>query len=196
MRFKHFLLSLALVSSLWGQASSDLQDCVPVTLRVAAGGVGYDTTEQDWIEACGTTNLGTDIDRIIPAWNDVTVGSSKLVPIYVVPRIGLIAIDAKFEGFRRIADTKRGIEFEGRVYVWVGLHRDLTDKTMYYNHCALVAFYSDHVVLISPNSAGPAGIFLEVKLSYPEFFKQTFLVLEIFPQEPPPNQNHRHLISL
>jgi len=185
MRLKHFLLSPALASLLWSQPSSDLQDCVPATLHYAADVNGYDTHIQDWIDVCHTTSIGTDLERIIPAWNKITMGTSKLVPVYVIPRLGMIGLDARFESFRRIATPQQPITYEGKPYVWVGLHRDLIDSTKYYNHCAIVLFHESYVVLVSPNSEGPNGLSLRVRVTYPDFFKQTFLVLDIQEQELP-----------
>lgn len=185
MKIKIILLSLVLlVASLHAQlltptVQPEKSTCVPSSLQYLANTLGYRVSLSEWTRACQTGENGTDMDSIIPAWMALTNQQSALVPVYVVPKVGVKVLDNKMESFRLISNEERPIRFDGVPYLWVGMHEDYADgtKQMVF-HCAVVRFYKDHVHMVNPNSVDHEGKMLEENFDYKAFFVHTLLVFD------------------
>ena len=158
-------------------AINGVPDCAPSALKTLGDSLGYEASMETWLKACATNNEGTDIEAIMPAWNVVTKGKSELVPVYVIPPLGLKSLDERFTNFRKLCDDNDEIVLQDVRYIWVGLHRDYEGgKERWYPHCAIAVFYPDHVHIINTNSRDSTGAVLEEDFDYKFFFLHTFVV--------------------
>ncbi len=173
MKFKILLLSLLLATISYGQ------DCVPASLKFLADELGEVHSIEDWKRVCETNAIGTDLDKIIPAWNKMMANLPvKLVPVYVMPKIGMKNLDAGLQQFREI-EVDREITQKYFKYLWVGLHEDPSNPEKLFVHCAVVVFFEDGVGMISPNSSGRNGEILMEKFDYHTFLSHTFVVFDL-----------------
>jgi len=181
MKLKTLLLSLLLSLPIYAQ------DCVPASLKFLADELGTVHSIEDWKKACETTDVGTDLDKIVPAWNKLTSDLRvKLVPVYVIPRIGMQTLDDSLQPFRNVFVDREIIQQRFK-YFWIGLHEDPSQPNKLFVHSAVVMFFEDGVVMISPNSVDAEGAMLVQKFNYQTFLSHTFVVfdLEVVREEKP-----------
>lgn len=188
------LLGLALLLTL----SSFGQDCVPSSLKYLADEMGEVYPVEDWSKVCSTNGVGTDLNNLMSGWSKMMKLDVKLTPIYVLPKLDIKGLDETLEPFRKLEVNREAVQQYFK-YLWVGLHDDPVTKKSYV-HCAVVVFFEDHVVMISPNSLDANDKMLVEKFDLPTFFSRTFIVFDLEPVMAPrltsPEKPHRPAVLL